>query len=105
MMINKDCEVCARVEKLAKDPEACRAAGQVCTGLGFASIFGSILAWFSTTSDEYQGRASAERFGIFVGLWAPTFFILGNLLDRYADRLEDQADDEAEVADAPKPKK
>ena len=31
-------------------------------------------------------QAHAERFGIFVGLWAPTFFILSNRFDRYADK-------------------
>lgn len=40
---------------------------------GFASIIASILIWFAFKTDD---RAHAERFGIFVGLWAPTFFIL-----------------------------
>jgi hypothetical protein len=31
-------------------------------------------------------RAYAERFGIFVGLWAPTFIILSNRLHHYAER-------------------
>lgn len=28
--------------------------------------------------------AHGERFGIFVGLWAPTFFALSSRLDRYS---------------------
>jgi hypothetical protein len=31
-------------------------------------------------------RAYAERFGIFVGLWAPTFIILSNRLHHYAEK-------------------
>lgn len=42
--------------------------------LGFASIFGSIAAW--RTAARSGDSAHAERFGIFVGLWAPTFFAL-----------------------------
>jgi hypothetical protein len=42
---------------------------------GFASIIASIAIWFAFKTDD---RAHAERFGIFVGLWAPTFFILSN---------------------------
>jgi len=41
------------------------------------SIFGSIAIWF-LTNRESEDRAHAERFGIFVGLWAPTFWIIGN---------------------------
>ena len=42
--------------------------------LGFASIFASIAAW--RTAKESGDQARAERFGIFIGLWAPTFFAL-----------------------------
>lgn len=42
--------------------------------LGFASIFGSIATWRTAASSG--DAAHAERFGIFVGLWAPTFFAL-----------------------------
>ena len=46
--------------------------------LGFASIFASIATWRAAkTSGD---AAHAERFGIFVGLWAPTFFVLANQL-------------------------
>ncbi|TDE86062.1 MULTISPECIES: hypothetical protein [Deinococcus] len=48
--------------------------------LGFASILGSVAIWSSQggQSPSAEERAHAERFGIFVGLWAPTFFILAN---------------------------
>ena len=42
--------------------------------LGFASVFASIATW--RTAKGSGDSAHAERFGIFVGLWAPTFFAL-----------------------------
>jgi hypothetical protein len=42
------------------------------------SIVGSIAIWFLAKSPD---PAHGERFGIFVGLWAPTFLILSNKLD------------------------
>jgi|GEM_PF-145903 len=58
----------------------------VCFILGFASILGSIVIWFLTGGTAADTQAHAERFGIFVGLWAPTFFILSNRFDRYAEK-------------------
>ena len=53
----------------------------VCFVMGFASILASILVWvFFKEPDAAHG----ERFGIFVGLWAPTFFALSDRFDRYA---------------------
>lgn len=53
---------------------------KVCFIAGFASIVGSIAIWYSTGGSDPEVNAHAERFGIFVGLWAPTFFILSNNL-------------------------
>lgn len=56
---------------------------------GLGSILVSILVWFRASDDA--GRLSA----VFVGLWAPTFFVLGSsmgtaeqegLLKQAADR-------------------
>ena len=58
----------------------------LCLVLGFASIIGSIAIWFLAGGQAADTQAHAERFGIFVGLWAPTFFILSNRCDRYADK-------------------
>ena len=41
-----------------------------------ASIVGSILTWRAAKSSG--DVAHAERFGIFIGLWAPTFFALSD---------------------------
>jgi hypothetical protein len=59
----------------------------LCFVLGFASIIGSIAIWYTTGGTTSETVAHAERFGIFVGLWAPTFLILSNSFDRYADRV------------------
>jgi hypothetical protein len=42
---------------------------------GFASVAASIAIW---NAKKGRDEAHAERFGIFVGLWAPTFFAIGN---------------------------
>ena len=46
--------------------------------LGFASILSAISLWgkAATESDKHK-KARAERLAIFVGLWPPTFFLLG----------------------------
>jgi hypothetical protein len=41
-----------------------------------ASIGGSILTWRAAKAKG--DPAHAERFGIFIGLWAPTFFALAD---------------------------
>ena len=41
--------------------------------LSVISIFGSIAIWNLTKGENLEKNAHAERFGIFVGLWAPTF--------------------------------
>jgi hypothetical protein len=54
----------------------------LCFVLGFLSIIGSIAIWFMTGGESVESKAHAERFGIFVGLWAPTFFALSGRLDQ-----------------------
>ena len=49
------------------------------TALGFISIFGSIFIWNIKKGETAEEKAHAERFGIFIGLWAPTFFALAVL--------------------------
>ncbi len=47
--------------------------------LGFLSVIGSIFIWYNQGgTEEGAKKAGGERFGIFVGLWAPTFFAIGN---------------------------
>ncbi len=55
----------------------------ICHALGYASIIASIAIWmFSQGDGSAEQIAHAERFGIFVGLWAPTFFILSDKYGR-----------------------
>jgi hypothetical protein len=68
------------------DPKTLRLCGDICFVAGFASIIGSILCW--GLQKDTGDVAKAERLGIFIGLWAPTFFILSNRFERYADRSE-----------------
>ena len=63
----------------------------VCLVLGFASIVGSIAIWYFTGGKSVEAQAHGERFGIFVGLWAPTFMILSNRFDRYAEKLNEKS--------------
>ncbi|MGF1573302.1 MAG: hypothetical protein ACFCU1_09540 [Sumerlaeia bacterium] len=57
----------------------------ICFIGGFTSIIASIGIWFLTGGTDPDTMAHAERFGIFVGLWAPTFFILSNQFGRKAE--------------------
>ncbi|GAB3471153.1 hypothetical protein [Kineococcus sp. NPDC059986] len=50
---------------------------------GFASIGLSFLAWTISRKAEDAGVDRADRWGIFVGHWAPTFFGVGNALRSY----------------------
>ena len=69
------------------NPKTLKQLSNLCFILGFASIIGSIAIWFLTGGTTAESMARAERFGIFVGLWAPTFLILSNRFDRYAERV------------------
>ena len=62
------------------------AISDLCLALGFASIAASIFTWFTAKEDD---REHGERFGIFVGLWVPSFFILSNRLARKAEEMGD----------------
>jgi hypothetical protein len=63
----------------------------VCLVLGFLSIAASIAIWYLTGGKSLEAQAHGERFGIFVGLWAPTFMILSNRFDRYSDNKNEKS--------------
>lgn len=49
--------------------------------LGFASIGTAVSLWARSASvDDKYKKARAERLAIFIGLWPPTFFLLGKVL-------------------------
>jgi DMSO/TMAO reductase YedYZ heme-binding membrane subunit len=54
--------------------------------MGLASIGASVASWVMSRNMESAGVDRADRWGIFVGLWAPTFLTIG-----CAMRLEEQA--------------
>jgi hypothetical protein len=58
----------------------------VCFPLGFVSIVISILVWM-VQGGMSEDPAHGERFGIFIGLWAPTFFILTDRFERTAREM------------------
>jgi hypothetical protein len=68
----------------AYNRENLRMLSDVCLYLGFLSIIASVVTWFTASREN---RAYGERFGIFIGLWVPSFFILSNRLSRKADEL------------------
>ena len=70
-----------KMEELSPSKEQLLTASDVALGLGFASIAASVATWFLTKAKD---PAHSERFGIFIGLWVPSFFILANHLARRA---------------------
>lgn len=52
---------------------------------GFASVAFTWVAWVVSRGKPTDSRAQSDRWGLFVGEWAPTFFAIGTAL-----RLEEQ---------------
>jgi hypothetical protein len=44
---------------------------------GFASIVASLIVWFASRQKKGHDKSQSDRWGIFIGHWAPTFFALG----------------------------
>jgi hypothetical protein len=53
---------------------------------GFASVVVSLVAWILSRSSK-DSKAQSDRWGLFIGEWAPTFFAIGVAL-----RLEEGPD-------------
>jgi hypothetical protein len=69
-------DVLQRLHNSGLKAEHCYLAGVVSIGVAFAS-------WLASKQLEHAGIARADRWGIFVGEWAPTFFAMGNALRTY----------------------
>ncbi len=52
---------------------------------GFASIALSFVSWLISRVNPSHDKAQSDRWGIFIGHWAPTFFAVGVAL-----RLEEK---------------
>jgi hypothetical protein len=49
--------------------------------LGFGSVLAAVSLWGRAASvSDWKAKARAERLAIFVGLWPPTFFLLGKVM-------------------------
>lgn len=70
------------VEQEVKETTGGMTLSNVCHILGYASIAASIAAWYMASGESAEAMAAAERFGIFIGLWAPTFFALSIKYDK-----------------------
>lgn len=44
---------------------------------GFASIVIALVAWLASQGKDSNDKAQSDRWGIFIGHWAPTFFAIG----------------------------
>lgn len=45
---------------------------------GFVSIVVSLIAWLASRGKKDEtDKAKSDRWGIFIGHWAPTFFAIG----------------------------
>jgi hypothetical protein len=61
---------------------------------GIASIGASIASWYISKNFEPAGRDRADRWGLFIGEWAPTFFVMGVAL-----RIEETHREKPEIAE------
>jgi hypothetical protein len=52
----------------------------------FGSIALCVLLWQRAKTVDQDERGNAERRALFVGLWPPTFWIIGDSIERYEDR-------------------
>ena len=68
----------AKLSEMGATSEMAYCAGAASVGLAF-------LSWTVSKQKEKAGMDRADRWGIFVGQWAPTFFALGVAL-----RLEEK---------------
>jgi hypothetical protein len=49
---------------------------------GFASIVIALIAWLGSRAKPGDDKAQSDRWGIFIGHWAPTFFAIGIALKK-----------------------
>ena len=52
---------------------------------GFASIVIALVAWLASRGNPSDDKAQSDRWGIFIGHWAPTFFAIGIALKKEED--------------------
>jgi len=57
---------------------------ELCFYFGFFSIILSLIFWFNAGFQQLSSLHK-EHEAIFIGLWAPTFFILSKIIDKIVD--------------------
>jgi hypothetical protein len=61
---------------------------------GLASIGLSFASWLTSQAIEDAGTDRADRWGIFIGQWAPTFFAMGIALRIEETHMDKQSMDQ-----------
>jgi hypothetical protein len=61
---------------------ACGIRGSHLHACSLASIALCIALWIRAKTVDQDERGNAERRALFVGLWPPTFWLMGDSLDR-----------------------
>jgi hypothetical protein len=51
-------------------------------GLSVASVGLCVVLWVRAKTVDQEERGNAERRALFVGLWPPTLWLIGDTLDR-----------------------
>jgi hypothetical protein len=51
-------------------------------GLSLASIWLCLSLWIRAKTVDQDARGNAERRAVFVGLWPPMFWLIGDALER-----------------------
>ncbi|MEU7899125.1 hypothetical protein AB0B45_40510 [Nonomuraea sp. NPDC049152] len=65
---------------------------------GIASIGASFASWLASKNAEAAGIDRADRWGIFIGEWAPTCFALGLAL--HMEEIHDTGDERTQMEPA-----
>ena len=58
---------------------------ETCFFFGFFSIASSLFYWFNVVELDLN-KIHQDNLAIFIGLWAPTFFILSLIFDKMVDK-------------------
>ena len=61
-------------------------AGLSLHGASLASVGLCLLLWLRAKTVDQQERGNAERRALFVGLWPPMFWLIGDAAERAAER-------------------
>lgn len=62
--------------------------GQHLRALSLASVGLCVVLWIGAKTVDQDERGNAERRALFVGLWPPTLWLIGDTLDRHRSPLE-----------------